>query len=57
MSRRGDVSSPDFFDLLPDGFGQSEMFLLDVFHRNCSPITAVQLHEDTLCLYTVHMRE
>lgn len=33
-------SLPDLFNLLPDGFREGEMFVLDVLDRHCPPITA-----------------
>lgn len=31
---------PNLFNLLPDGFREGEMFVLDVFDGHCPPITA-----------------
>lgn len=33
-------SLPNLFNLLPDGFREGEMFVLDVFDRHSPPITA-----------------
>lgn len=30
---------PNLLHLLPDGFGEGEVFVLDVFDRHCPPVT------------------
>lgn len=36
------LSSPNFLHLLPDGFREGKVFVLDVFHRHHPPITVTQ---------------
>lgn len=44
-------SSPNLFHLLPDGFREGEMFILDVFHCHRPPITARPLRSSSQLNY------
>lgn len=45
LSPSAGFSSPNFLHLLPDGFGEGEMFVLDPFHCHHPPITATQFYK------------